>query len=222
MNIHRSPFSGRNFEYYSEDPLISGVVAAQEVYGARLGGLYGYIKHYAFNDQETNRSKRLTTWLSEQSAREIYLKPFEMSVKDGEASALMTGMNHVGGVWAGESTALLTDILRNEWGFVGMTITDANEGDYMSALNDVNAAVRAGQDLWLGMGTTKISQSSDADIYYLQRAAKNVLYTQANAQLIEVTIRPWRTWLYVLDGVAVLGILACGYALVKDIKRSKK
>ncbi len=103
-----------------------------------------------------------------------------------------------------------------------MTITDANEGDYVSALSDVNAAVRAGQDLWLGMGTTKSSQDSDADIYYLQRAAKNILYTQANAQLIEVTIRPWRTRLYALDGAAVLGILACGYGLVKDIKRSKK
>ena len=145
---------------------------------------------------------------------------FESMKAYSDVAILVFG--RAGGIWAGESYALLTNILRGEWGFEGMTITDANEGDYMSALNDVNAAVRAGQDLWLGMGTTKISQDSDADIYYLQRAAKNILYTQANAQLIEVSIRPWRTWLYVLDGVIVLGILACGYGLVKDFRRSKK
>ena len=222
MNIHRSPFSGRNFEYYSEDPLISGSVASQTVYGARLGGLYGYIKHYAFNDQETNRSKRLTTWVNEQAAREIYLKPFEMSVKEGRASALMTGMNHIGAEWVGDSKELLTDILRGEWGFEGMTITDAAEGDYMSSLPCVNEALRSGQDLWLGMGSLNIGRETDADIYYLQRAAKNILYTQANANLIEVTIRPWRTWLYVLDGVMAVGVLACGFFLAKDIRKTRK
>ncbi len=222
MNIHRSPFSGRNFEYYSEDPFLSGVVGANTAYGARNNGLYTYIKHFALNDQETDRDNRLTTWSNEQATREIYLRPFELTVKNGKASALMTSMNHMGGTWAGNKSALLDDILRKEWGFLGMTIIDACTGDYMSNLPNANMGIRAGQDLWLGMGSVAVTLESDADIYYAQRTVKNILYTQSNASLIPSEILPWRTWLAVLDVVVVAGIAVCAVALIKDIKKHKK
>lgn len=222
MNIHRSPFSGRNFEYYSEDPFVSGVVGAQVAYGCRNNGLYTYIKHYALNDQETDRDNRLTTWSNEQASREIYLRPFELTVKNGKASALMSSMNYVGATWAGNVAGLLTEILRDEWGFQGMAITDACTGDFMTNLANVNMGIRVGQDLWLGMGGVDVTLESDADIYYAQRAVKNILYTQCNASLIPSEILPWRTWLAVLDVVMVAGIAVCAVALVKDIRKKNE
>ena len=142
MNIHRTPFSGRNGEYYSEDPYLSGAVASNQVYGAATKGVYAYIKHFAFNDQEDHRGDRdgqygLATWLNEQSAREIYLKPFEMCMKLGDVElnyleqkndgtyenatrqiracqAVMTAFNRIGYTWTGGSYNLLTGIARNE------------------------------------------------------------------------------------------------------------
>lgn len=222
MNIHRSPFSGRNFEYYSEDPYISGVVGAQTAYGARDNGLYTYIKHFALNDQETDRDNRLTTWSNEQATREIYLKPFELTVKNGKASALMTSMNHIGATWAGNKVGVLTEVLRNEWGFQGMAITDACTGDFMSSLANANLGIRAGQDLWLGMGGVELTIESNADIYYAQRAAKNILYTQCNASLVPSEILPWRTWLYMADAVMAAGVVLCAALLVRDVLKYKK
>lgn len=222
MNIHRSPFSGRNFEYYSEDPLVSGVVGAQTAYGARANGLYTYIKHFALNDQETNRADRLTTWSNEQASREIYLKPFEITVKEGHASALMTSMNHIGATWAGNKPGVLSEILRNEWGFQGMAITDACVGSFMSGPGAADVGVRTGQDLWLGMGGVAVNTNTDADIYYVMRSVKNILYTQANASLIPSHVLPWRTVLYVLDGLLAAGFVACGVLLVLDIRKYSK
>ena len=124
MNIHRGAFSGRTFEYFSEDPLISGVMASSEIAGAKEKGVYSFMKHFALNDQETNRTNMVCTWADEQSIREIYLKPFEMSVKEGGAQAVMSSFNYIGYTYAGASNNLLNTVLRDEWGFKGFVLTD--------------------------------------------------------------------------------------------------
>ena len=126
-NIHRSPQGGRNNEYYSEDPLISGRMSAAVTRGAQSKGLVVTVKHFAANEQETNRqSNGLYTWLNEQSLREIYLEPFEITVKDGQAKGIMSAYNRIGAEWCGGSKALITNLLREEWGFDGFVITDAS------------------------------------------------------------------------------------------------
>ena len=126
-NIHRSPQGGRNNEYYSEDPLLSGRMSAAVTRGVQSKGIVVTVKHFAANEQETNRqSNGLYTWASEQSLREIYLEPFEISVKEGEAKGIMSAYNRIGSEWCGGSKALITDLLRNEWGFDGFVITDAS------------------------------------------------------------------------------------------------
>lgn len=126
-NIHRSPQGGRNNEYYSEDPLLSGRMSAAVTRGAQSKDIIVTVKHFAANEQETNRqSNGLYTWLSEQSLREIYLEPFEISVKEGGAKGIMSAYNRIGAEWCGGSKALITDLLRNEWGFDGFVITDAS------------------------------------------------------------------------------------------------
>ena len=126
-NLHRSPQGGRNNEYYSEDPLLSGKMSAAVTRGVQSHGIIVTVKHFAANDQETNRqSNGLYTWLNEQSLRELYLEPFEISVKEGGAKGIMSAYNRIGDQWCGGSSALLTDLLRNEWGFDGFVITDAS------------------------------------------------------------------------------------------------
>ena len=157
MNIHRTPFAGRNFEYYSEDAFLSGVLGRAEVYGAAQKGMYAFIKHFALNDQETHRDERgIATFADEQTIREIYLKPFEMTIvgntveinynepiknEDGKitgytwktttipaATAVMTSFNRIGATWAGGHYNLITEVLRGEWGFVGFVLTDYEVG----------------------------------------------------------------------------------------------
>ncbi len=126
-NLHRSPQGGRNNEYYSEDPLLSGKMSAAVTRGVQSHGIIVTVKHFAANDQETNRqSNGLYTWLSEQSLRELYLEPFEITVKEGETKGIMSAYNRIGAQWCGGSPALLIDLLRNEWGFDGFVITDAS------------------------------------------------------------------------------------------------
>ena len=121
MNIHRNAFSGRTFEYFSEDSLLSGVMASSEISGAKSKGVYSFMKHFALNDQETKRTEMLCTWTNEQAMREIYLKPFEMSVKEGGAQAVMSSFNYIGNTYAGADSALLQTVLRGEWGFKGLS-----------------------------------------------------------------------------------------------------
>ena len=126
-NLHRSPQGGRNNEYYSEDPLLSGKMSAAVTRGVQSHGIIVTVKHFTANDQETNRqSNGLYTWLNEQSLRELYLEPFELSVKEGGAKGIMSAYNRIGAQWCGGSRALLVDLLRNEWGFDGFVITDAS------------------------------------------------------------------------------------------------
>ena len=126
-NLHRSPQGGRNNEYYSEDPLLSGKMSAAVIRGAQSKGIVVTVKHFAANEQETNRqSNGLYTWASEQSLRELYFEPFEISVKEGKAKGVMSAYNRIGAEWCGGNKALITYLLRDEWGFDGFVITDAS------------------------------------------------------------------------------------------------
>ena len=175
MNIHRTPFAGRNFEYYSEDPFISGALGKAEVYGAATKGMYAFIKHFAVNDQETHRDDRgIATFVDEQAIREIYLKPFEMTilnnnveieyneaVKDENgniqsyvrktatvpaASAVMTSFNRIGTTWAGGHYNLITGVLRGEWGFNGFVLTDYEVGAGKGSYMNTLQSLAAGGD----------------------------------------------------------------------------
>ena len=215
MNIHRTPFAGRNFEYYSEDAFLSGELGKAEVNGAAQKGMYAFIKHFALNDQETHRDERgLATFADEQTIREIYLKPFEMTIVDNEveifyneavkndngkiisytkktttvpaATAVMTSFNRIGATWAGGHYYLITEVLRNEWGFNGFVLTDYEVGDGKGAYMDTNQTIAAGGDAKLK--TVGLSMEWETMLgYKLQRhpellelgreAAHHILYT---------------------------------------------
>ncbi|WP_339212323.1 glycoside hydrolase family 3 N-terminal domain-containing protein [Ornithinibacillus sp. FSL M8-0202] len=149
MNMHRSPLGGRNFEYYSEDPYISGKLSAAYTRGLQSTGTVAVFKHFAGNDQETNRAANgLYVWATEQALREIYFKPFEIAVKEGNPYGAMSAFNRIGTTWAGGNRALLTDLLREEWGFEGFVITDAGIGPQGNHF-DPHQAIHAGNDLML-------------------------------------------------------------------------
>ena len=228
MNLHRSQFGGRNFEYYSEDGLLSGVMASNVVKGARSKGVYTYLKHFALNEQETKRDDNgLLTWANEQAMRENYFLPFEMSVKDGGATAVMSSFNRIGSVWTGGSYALLTSLLREEWGFNGMVITDFNLKKYM----DTDQMIRAGGDLNLSAGKSPQQTTSSTDVTCIRRAAKNILYTVANSCAMNgygkgivyaYTTPSWVIALLAVDAVifAVTAALA-SYVIIYAIKSKK-
>lgn len=185
LNLHRTPFSGRNFEYYSEDAVLSGKLASQEVNGAVQYGVYPYIKHFAANDQETNRTAFLMTCMSEQTFREYCLKPFEIVVKNFDSGngvlGVMTSYNFIGTKPTCSSYELLTEVLRGEWGFVGTVITDYN-GSYGFQMTD--AIIRAGGDLMLGYGmaeTNQLNLESPSVVLAMRRACHNILYTVGNS-----------------------------------------
>ena len=183
MNLHRSALEGRSYEYFSEDPLVSGIMASQTVKGSAEHGVYAYIKHFALNEQETNRWSMLCSWIQEQSLRELYLKPFEMSVKDGGASAVMSSFNYIGNVWAGGNKQLLTNVLRDEWGFKGFVDTDYFAGSYYMNADQVIAAGGANCLSTFDIGTNFVSDTKNAVyVNYMRRAAHDVLYTVANSR----------------------------------------
>lgn len=181
VNIHRSPYGSRNFETYSEDPVISGKMAAETVRGGKHNGMRCFLKHFVMDDNGDNPWD-YNTWATEQAMREIYLKPFEIAVKAGDVNAVMSSFNRIGASWAGGNRALLTDILRTEWGFKGTVITDAVNG-YM----DCDKGVRAGNNLWLNMsgdrqfGELKISNPKSA--YAARQAVKNMVYLFADTYM---------------------------------------
>lgn len=220
MDMHRSAYSGRNYEYYSEDSFLSGKIAASTVAGARDRGMIVYIKHFALNDQETCRAVNLHTYSNEQTIREIYLKPFEMAVKEGGANAIMTSMNFIGDIYAGGHAGLLTEVLRNEWGFRGKSLTDMDEGGQIA---NIDKTMRAGTDTWLGLGDNGFSGDvTDADIYYLQRMAHNALYAEANSVTIQAQIINWHMYLYIVSAELAVLILICIACIVIRNKKVKQ
>ncbi len=233
VNIHRTPYGGRNFEYYSEDPFISGQICAAQVGGIQSKGVYVYMKHFALNDQDTGRDG-LCVWTNEQAAREIYLQAFEYPIEQANALCVMTSFNRLGTTWAGGDYNLLTNILRNEFGMKGIILTDfSNSNNYM----DVVQGVVAGGNAWdandANKWPAKLKEYKDnATVCNAMRdASKHILYTVANSnamngvsenvQIVEVRAW-WQTAIIVLD--VVFGVLAVGSAvmLVRDIRRKKE
>lgn len=175
VNLHRSNYNGRNYEYYSEDPIISGKLASATILGAKSGGLYCYLKHFALSEEGDN-AKGVDTWITEQNFREIYLKPFEIAVKNG-ANAIMTAFNCIGPVWAGANYDLCTEVLRGEWGFKGSVLTDWASGD--SIMNTPRGLV-AGNDMWLNpmdRNYAPISVDDSTHMYCAKMAVKNNVCT---------------------------------------------
>lgn len=159
MNLHRSAQGGRNFEYFSEDPLLSGKMAAGIVSGAQSKGILTFMKHFALNEQEVNARTGVNVFANEQAMRELYLRPFEITVKEGGANGAMTSFINIGGLWSGGNEQLLQEVLRGEWGFQGVVSTDAVLGGFM----DPKLAVRYGNNLMLAiLPHTVIDSVNDA------------------------------------------------------------
>ena len=184
MNTHRNAFAGRNFEYYSEDGVLAGFMAAYELKGAVEKSVYPEIKHFALNDQEGSRCSFLLTWADEQAIREIYLRPFEMAVKnykEGSPLGVMSSFNFIGTKPSCANPELLNTVLREEWGFTGMVETDY-DGSYGYMI--VDNIVRNGGDLMLGFGmaeSNKLTEGSATLTNAMRRASKNILYTVGNS-----------------------------------------
>ncbi|HEV7957531.1 MAG TPA: glycoside hydrolase family 3 N-terminal domain-containing protein [Marisediminicola sp.] len=239
INLHRSPFAGRNFEYYSEDGVLSGKLAAQVMSGVGSKGVTPFVKHFALNDVEVNRvNNGIAVWATEQTIREIYLKPFEIVFKNAtaelrfisgdegtvttrehSATGVMSSFNRIGSRWAGGSEALMTTVLREEWGFNGIAITDFNLYAFMYP----DQAIKAGTDLMLTFPPMKGLQdtTSAEGITNIRTSMHHILYSVANSNAmsgiatgatIEYTPPMWRTLQIAID--VLLGLLLLGGAFL--------
>ena len=255
INLHWSPFSGRNYEYYSEDPIISGKMAAKVISGAGDKGTYCTLKHFAMVDQEADRWWIPAVWATEQTIREIYLKAFEIPVKEAvktiryisddqgtntektmrACDAMMcSGWAGIAGIYSAYDYNLMTNVLRNEWGFRGYVVTDYDMGNAPFDDTAVNRMVRAGTDqhmldMTLSPGTYT-SLDTPTGVKALRNAIKNTLYTVVNsAQFngavpgakIYYRMSPWRVGVIALDAVIALGILLGITAIIRRSKEEK-
>lgn len=248
VNLHRSPFGGRNFEYYSEDPLLSGAMLTAVADGIATKGVYTMIKHYAMNEQETNRvNNGVSTWATEQAIREVYLKPFEMGVKDISmdveyladdqgtisttsigAGGMMSSFNRIGATWAGGSKALMGTVLRDEWGFEGFAISDFNLYPYMNP----NEGIHAGTDLTLTFQPSKSfgDTSSAKAVTDIREATHNILFTVANSNAMN-GLAPGATvaytppmWVYLQIGITIavgLGVVGLITMMIRRVRRHR-
>lgn len=244
-NTHRTPWGGRAYEYYSEDGFLTGKISSAETKGMRKMGVVLYTKHFALNDQEMNRGIGVNTWSNEQAIREIYLKAFETSILEADCNGLMTSYNAIGTTWAGSHKGLLTNVLRKEWGFHGITITDAaGTNAYMGGAPSTLAyANLAGQDAWMGNfpqgALDSYYNSKNATVCLAVReSAHRILYTElhsnmmngisADTRFIEV-VPAWEgvlKALTIVSGVFMglcLGMVAASWVLwYLDRKNNKK
>lgn len=245
LNIHRSPMGGRNFEYYSEDPFLSGQATASVMKGLAQKGVYVNLKHFAMNEQETHRSANgVLTWGTEQALREIYLKGFEIAIKtaqndytvlgNGErveggkvvSMGVMSSFNRIGTIWTGGDYRLITNILRGEWGFEGLVICDFNTCSHMNVRN----MIYAGGDLNLEMAGTHVwtdpDHSNAGDVTVLRQATKNILFTivNSNAYRGEFVIHMpiWQIIMIVVDVVIVVGLAVWGFFAVRGALKAGK
>ena len=232
VNMHRTAYSGRNFEYYSEDPHISGAICTAEVQGIQSKGVYVYLKHVALNDSESSR-RGVNTWLNEQTAREIYLEVADKAVIDGGAWCTMSGFNRWGSTWCGAYAALQTDYLRGELGMRGMSITDySGSSKYM----DLCDALIAGTDIYDSPDPTihtanAANYENDAYIVtQMREAMHNILYTVVNSNAMNglseadtmKQVTPW--WQIALIAlIVVFGVLTvvCAVMTGRAVKRKK-
>ena len=250
MNTHRSPFAGRNFEYYSEDPLLAGKMGAAVVSGCASNGCYAMIKHFALNDQESYRIQHLCTWATEQAVREIYLRPFETTVKEARCemkyisddqgtvetvampgcTALMSSFNYIGTSWTGGSHALCTEVLRDEWGFTGCVITDFNLYGYMVK----NWALDGGTDMHLTYAATTPAFEGTGEasvVARLREASHRVLYTVVNSSAMQgmapgstitTSPSPWQYGVWAGSAVLLAGAAALGARCYLGARRNKR
>ncbi len=237
-NTHRNPFGGRNGEYYSEDGVLAGKICAGTVSGAKDMGVYSYVKHFVLNDSEYNR-EGLFTFVTEQALRETYLKPFEIMIKDGGGNALMTSMNRLGRVWSGANYGLMTQIIRDEWGFKGTAVTDwVNASDnYMPPFK----GVWAGNDIWLsaGFGNQFSGMENDAaSCAALENVAHHVLWTLVDTINTESAYNPnagtvdlsegavynmtFVIYIVLVEVVLLAGAVVMAFFLIRTVLRNKK
>ena len=229
MNTHRNPFCGRNFEYYSEDGILGGYIASAVINGSAEHGVYAYIKHFALNEQEMNRCSFLLTYSDEQAIREIYLKPFEICVKNYESQSLavMSSFIFIGDIYSGENPYLLNNVLRGEWGFQGMVETDW-DGSY--GYQQTDACVRNGNDIMLGFlqhESNQLDTSSPTLVNAMRQACKNIMYTVVNSaaydeENLQTGLEPMTQMFVIIDvivAVVTLGIMAI--VVVRWMKKRK-
>ena len=222
-NIHRSPFGGRNFEYFSEDGYLSGTMVSAQISGIQSQGIYCYLKHFALNDQETNRSDGgLCVWTTEQAMREIYLKPFEIAVKEADVQGIMTALNRIGAVNVSESSEMLQGVLENEWGFQGTIVTDSIMAcDYIN----IDRALLAGTDLVLSMMRTDFLTENSLETatgnQAMRQACHDILYTEVNSSALDTVKQPTPYWLYIVIVADIAILLLFVRYYVRRHKRMK-
>ncbi len=243
VNLHRNAYLGRNYEYYSEDGVLSGKLAAKVIYGAKTNGLTCYLKHFVSSDSGDN-PRGTDTWMTEQNLRENVLKPFEIAVKEGGANGIMSAFNDLGSIWCGANYALLTEILRDEWGFRGVVITDWTDTSNRGSMS-IRQGIRAGNDLWLNPNTTgingndKINTSNEIDMKAARIACKNILYAIVSTEYTAETYRNmdiddiyqtsgeigfkedvfewWKPALLAVDAVIVIGLLVWTFKIKNSL-----
>lgn len=210
LNLHRSSgLGGRNYEYYSEDSLLSGYTGGHVIKAGQAEGLVCVPKHFVLNDQETNRNG-IITWANEQTIRQIYFKSFEYAVKIGKPTGIMSSFNRIGAEWVGASKASQVTILRDEWGFRGFNITDYSTGAYMG--QGGAQGIRAGQDKWMSGNSPKAGLRADlrnnpvSSVYYLRKAVKNICYMLANSDIAMNGIQPGAVYSDVVSGSFIASI----------------
>ena len=225
MNTHRSAFTARNYEYFSEDGVLAGKIAAAAVAAANEKGVYSTIKHFAMYD---SNGKMVSAWSTEQAMREIYLKPFEISVKEGGATAAMASWAFLGNKWVGELSSLMNTVLRDEWGFRGFVVSDffRNNGHgFMNADMALANGVDAMLSTYAGGPNQVTDKTAASNVNYMRRATKNILYTTANSWAYDEEhqqsgMEGWKIKIYAADG-AVIALIAIGAALIYRKYRKK-
>lgn len=227
MNTHRTPFGARNYEYFSEDGVLAGMMGANAVAGAMEQGVYSYIKHYALYE---GNGKMVSVWSNEQAIREIYLKPFELSVKAGKANAVMVSWSFLGHKWTGENSGLMNTVLRSEWGFRGMALTDFFRNNGHGFMN-ADAALANGVDAMLstfdGPENNVADPNHPTSVRQMRNACKNVMYTVVGSWAYDgdgadMGIEAWKKLAIGADAVLALVLLALEAAIVKGYKKRKE
>ena len=226
MNTHRTAFGARNYEYFSEDGVLSGNMGAKAVEGARKYGVYSYIKHFAMYE---GNAKMVSVWSNEQAIREIYLKPFEISVKQGGANAVMVSWSFLGDKWTGESSNLMNTVLRDEWGFRGMALTDFFRNNGHGFMN-ADAALANGVDAMLstfnGEENNVANPEHPTSVLQMRNACKNVMYTVVSSWAYdgkhkETGMENWKKAAIGIDVVIVLFMAGMEVLVIRGYKKRK-
>ena len=226
MNTHRTAFGARNYEYFSEDGILAGNMGAKAVEGARKYGVYSYIKHFAMYE---GNAKMVSVWSNEQAIREIYLKPFEISVKQGGANAVMVSWSFLGDKWTGESSNLMNTVLRDEWGFRGMALTDFFRNNCHRFMN-ADAALANGVDVMLstfnGEENNVANPEHPTSVLQMRNACKNVMYTVVSSWAYdgeheETGMENWKKAGIGIDIVIALFMAGMEVLIIRGYKKRK-